>query len=164
MKRLSDKGIAGGSSLDLCSLDSLTPRASRYQSSLFPLCHNRSVKEIPAGLLEEVTARLVEEFDPEAVYLFGSHAWGEPNEDSDLDLFVILSESNLSPAKRGQRAHLSLWGVHAPVDVLVRTRREAERYRAVHASLAAQIFEEGRLLYEQPGLREYPSLVSQSET
>ena len=91
------------------------------------MCHNERVKEIPAGLLEEVTARLVEEFDPEALYLFGSHAWGKPTEDSDLDLFVVLSKSDESPAKRGKRAHLSLWGVRAPVDILVRTRREAER-------------------------------------
>ena len=125
------------------------------------MCHNERVKEIPAGLLEEVTARLVEEFDPEALYLFGSHAWGKPTEDSDLDLFVVLSKSDESPAKRGKRAHLSLWGVRAPIDILVRTRRETERHRALSTTLIAQIFEKGRLLYGR--CTERPSLVRQGE-
>ena len=36
--------------------------------------------------IQEVTRRLVEVYQPEAIYLFGSYAWGEPNADSDIDL------------------------------------------------------------------------------
>ena len=48
-----------------------------------------SVKEIPQGLLEKAVERLKAEFQPEEIYLFGSHAWGTPTEDSDVDLMVI---------------------------------------------------------------------------
>ena len=38
------------------------------------------------GRLEDITRRLVAEFTPETIILFGSHAWGQPDENSDLDL------------------------------------------------------------------------------
>jgi predicted nucleotidyltransferase len=37
------------------------------------------VKTLSQDLLDEVKDRLVAEFQPEQVWLFGSHAWGEPN-------------------------------------------------------------------------------------
>ena len=49
--------------------------------------------------LTEITRRLVATYQPEQVVLFGSHAWGEPEEDSDVDLLVVLSESD-EPAYR----------------------------------------------------------------
>ncbi len=52
------------------------------------------MKTLPDGLLEKMTSALVEELDPEAIYLFGSHAWGEPDEDSDVDLMVIVDEED----------------------------------------------------------------------
>lgn len=40
--------------------------------------------------IEEVKNRLVKTYNPIAIYLFGSYAWGSPTEDSDLDLLVII--------------------------------------------------------------------------
>ena len=112
--------------------------------------YSRGVRELPPEL-DEITARLVAEFDPEAVYLFGSHAWGEPDEDSDLDLLVVVAESHISPAKRMTRAYRALRGIGTPKDVLVKTQAEFERYRTVRTSLTAQIFYGGRKLYERTG-------------
>ncbi len=98
-------------------------------------------------LRNEIIQRLVAEFKPEAIYLFGSHAWGVPGPDSDLDLFVIVPESDQKPVERVQRALRSLRGLMAPIDVLVKTRTEFERYRSVYASLEAQVYERGKLWY-----------------
>ena len=35
------------------------------------------------NILPEIVRRLVDEFDPEEIILFGSRAWGEPRPDSD---------------------------------------------------------------------------------
>ena len=43
-------------------------------------------------LLQKMTDRIVEEVQPEAVILFGSHATGQADENSDVDLLVIESE------------------------------------------------------------------------
>ena len=113
-------------------------------------CYNfkeQIMRTIPSNLRKEVIRRLVDEFHPEAIYLFGSHAWGKPNADSDLDLLVIVSRSRQKPIERAVRAQHSLRGVKAAVDVLVKTRREFEKYTSVKASLEAQISREGKLLY-----------------
>ena len=105
------------------------------------------MKKLPAVLRKEVIRRLVDEFQPETIYLFGSYAWGMPNEDSDMDLLVIVPESQENPIQRAVRAQRSLLGVKAAVDVLVKTRDEFQRYTSVKASLEAQISREGKLLY-----------------
>ena len=96
-----------------------------------------------------MTDRLVAEFDPDQVYLFGSHAWGIPSENSDVDLYVIVPESHQRPLQRARRAITCLSGMNISKDVLVRTRSEVEKYRGVYASLENQIFEKGRVLYER---------------
>ncbi len=110
------------------------------------------MKKIPAALRKEVIKRLVDEFSPETIYLFGSHAWGRPEEESDLDLLVIVRTSRQKPIQRAVRAQRSLRGIKLPVDVLVKTRREFQKYLSVKASLEAQILREGKLLYGRKAL------------
>jgi len=102
---------------------------------------------ISPSLKKEIIHRLVEEFQPETIYLFGSFAWGNPVAESDLDIMVILTDSQQTPSQRAARAQRSLRGLLAPVDVIVKTRSEFDRYRSVYASLDAQVAEKGRLLY-----------------
>jgi predicted nucleotidyltransferase len=105
------------------------------------------MQALEQNILDEMVRRLVAEFQPEKIILFGSHAWGEPNEDSDIDLFVIVPESEDRPIHRSQRAHDCLSGLGVSKDVLVKTRAEAEYFRHVRASLEYKVFNEGRVLY-----------------
>jgi DNA polymerase sigma len=41
-------------------------------------------------ILEEVKEKLIKTYNPLEIYLFGSYAWGCPDEDSDLDLLIII--------------------------------------------------------------------------
>lgn len=107
------------------------------------------MKHLDETILHTMTDRLVAEFDPDQIFLFGSHAWGIPTESSDVDLYVIIPESKERPLQRARRAISCLGGMRVPKDVLVRTRTEAEKYRYVYASLESQIFEKGRVLYER---------------
>lgn len=111
-----------------------------------------TMKTISAVTRNEVIRRLVKEFQPETIYLFGSYAWGKPDEESDMDLLVIVPESRENPIQRSVRAQRSLFGVKVAVDVIVKTRREFLRYAAVKASLEAQINREGKLLYGRKAL------------
>lgn len=105
------------------------------------------MKTISNDLITEVTRRLVAEFHPEQVILFGSYAWGTPNEDSDLDLLVIVPRSEQKPVQRAVRAYHSLHNIPVPIDVLVKTRAEVERYRPLVTSLERQILDHGKVLY-----------------
>lgn len=106
------------------------------------------MKTVSESLLQEITRRLVAEFAPDKIFLFGSHAWGSPHEDSDLDLLVIIPKSDERPAKRAARGHLCLSGLGVSKDIIVYTRAEVERKRNVYASLVCEVLERGRALYE----------------
>jgi predicted nucleotidyltransferase len=98
-------------------------------------------------MLEEAVARLKAEFQPEEIYLFGSHAWGTPTEDSDMDLMVIVRHSTERSIQRMQRAHRCLGGIGFAKDVLVPTRAQVDRYEHLRASLFHQVLAQGRKLY-----------------
>ncbi|TKB74928.1 MAG: nucleotidyltransferase domain-containing protein [Nitrospira sp.] len=105
------------------------------------------VKTIPSGLLEKVVERLKAEFQPDEIYLFGSHAWGVPTDDSDVDLMVIVRDSTEKTIRRMQRAHRCLSGLGFAKDVLVPTRAQVDRYKHLRASLFHQVLAKGRKLY-----------------
>ena len=105
------------------------------------------MKTIPSGVLQEAVERLKAEFQPEEIYLFGSHAWGTPDDDSDVDLMVIVPDSDERSIKRLQRAHLCLSGIGFAKDVLVPTRTQVDRYKHLRASLFHQVLAKGRKLY-----------------
>jgi predicted nucleotidyltransferase len=98
-------------------------------------------------VLPEIVRRLVAEFDPEQIFLFGSRAWGQPAPDSDYDLMVILTESLDRPAQRAFRAHRCLSKLGIAKDVIVSTRQEFDRFTGVASSLESEILERGKVLY-----------------
>lgn len=104
-------------------------------------------RQVDAGLLSEMARRITDAMAPEAIILFGSHAWGEPNADSDVDLFVIVTDSDQGAHQRAREVHRCLRGIGVPVDAVVQTRREVERSRHVRSSLAARVLSEGRVLH-----------------
>ena len=98
-------------------------------------------------LLPKITDRLVQLFSPESIFLFGSHAWGTPHADSDLDFLVIVSTSELSSSKRSTLAYRSLRDIPYPLDILVKTRPEIAKFSQVVSSLEYQILSKGKHLY-----------------
>ncbi len=99
------------------------------------------------SVIEDATRRLVAEFQPEQIWLFGSYAWGEPNEDSDLDFLVVVSHSDERPVQRMRRAGRCLRGLGMAKDVLVKTRADFDKFKDVVSSLTFKIIHDGRLLH-----------------
>jgi predicted nucleotidyltransferase len=97
--------------------------------------------------LAEVIRRIAAALKPEKIYLFGSHAWGTPTLDSDIDLFVIVKESEQPAYRRSREAYRSLRGIREPFEVIVRTLSEVERSKTVASSLVKKVLEHGKLLY-----------------
>jgi uncharacterized protein len=102
---------------------------------------------IDTATIREVTGRLVATLAPERVLLFGSYAWGSPDEDSDLDLYLIVAD-DAEPAHRiARRGHLALRGLKVPVDLVVRTRSESARNAQAVSSLDYEVLQRGVPLY-----------------
>ena len=97
--------------------------------------------------LTEITRRLVETYQPEQVVLFGSHAWGVPDGNSDVDLLVVLAESGESHYRRASAGYRNLYGVGLTCGVWVRTREEVPREAPLSTTLTHKIIREGRVLH-----------------
>jgi predicted nucleotidyltransferase len=102
--------------------------------------------------LRLATERLVEQFRPQRVILFGSQARGTADARSGVDLLVICSV----PPGQGNRRTLmvamdrALRGVEMGTDVVVLTPEEFERDRQIPGTVARPAWREGRVLYEAP--------------
>jgi predicted nucleotidyltransferase len=122
------------------------------------------VKTVNDDLLREITRRLVELFQPQQIILFGSHVWGAPTSNSDIDLMVIISQSNLSDYERSVLGHRCLGGLDIAKDVVVRTRAEFDFFRDVRASLEYKIAHQGKVLYDRLQSSTRAELAHQSAT
>jgi len=106
------------------------------------------MRTIDLALLDETVRRIVAALDPVAIYLYGSHAYGQPHKDSDIDLFIVVDESPLLPHQRAVAAYRALRGLFLPVEVKVATRAEFEQRAQWQSSIERVVQEKGRVLYE----------------
>ncbi len=97
--------------------------------------------------LAEIVRRLVEAYQPERIYLFGSVARGKAGPDSDYDLLVVVPDEAPPERKRSRLAYEALWGTGVAADVLVCTHSYFEARRHLKASLPGTVLREGRLLH-----------------
>ncbi|MFQ5652797.1 MAG: nucleotidyltransferase domain-containing protein [bacterium] len=97
--------------------------------------------------LDEIVRRLVAEFSPEKIILFGSHAWGKPEPDSDIDILVVVKQDDAPPSRRAARAYKCMRGLRAPVEIIVSLEDDLRRYESVRASLSHKIVTQGKVLY-----------------
>jgi len=100
----------------------------------------KELEIIKQGVLETVPA--------EAIYLFGSYAYGTPREDSDLDIFVVIPDSvKENPIEVEIEIMDKVFRkVSRPVDMLV-GRSSIFHYRKQGPTLQKVIAQQGRLLY-----------------
>jgi len=83
----------------------------------------------------------------EKIYLFGSYATGQANEDSDYDLYVVIPNIGMRPIEAIQSIHRSMRGKRTTsMDVLAGTTETFER-RSKQVTLERKIADEGVLLY-----------------
>lgn len=97
--------------------------------------------------LAEIVRRLVEAYQPERIYLFGSRARGDRGTDSDYDLMVVVADSVPPERRRSRLAYEVLRGTGTAADVLVWRRKAFESRLHLRASLPYTVLSEGRLLY-----------------
>ena len=107
---------------------------------------------IAAEQIEEITKRIINNYKPEKIILFGSYAYGTPNEDSDLDLLVVVKGSDQPKRQRAREIRKHLWGViDDPKDILVYTQEEIDEWKGVEEAFITSIMKRGRVLYENKG-------------
>ena len=97
--------------------------------------------------LAEIVRRLVDAYQPERIYLFGSQSRGDAGPDSDFDLLVVVPNEAPPEKRRSRLAYERLWGTGVAADVLVWTAEGFDSRIHLRASLPATVLREGKLLY-----------------
>ncbi len=102
--------------------------------------------DIPMRIIRGYVRQIAEKFQPEKIILFGSHAYGTPHEDSDVDILVVMSAWNeLSKALKIRTSIEAPF----PTDVIVRTPKHLAWRLAEHESFHTEITKKGIVLYEK---------------
>ncbi len=103
---------------------------------------------VSANVIDDITGRIVQEFDPVEVILFGSRARGEARPDSDVDLLVVLEEAP-DPRQCAVAIQRALLDVRVPKDIIVATPRELAERGHIAGTVLRPALREGRVLYRR---------------
>lgn len=102
--------------------------------------------------LSAMSASIVETIHPGRIILFGSHARGDANEDSDIDLLVIITKI-YGPHNSRRKVLAQLWRslmrIRTPVDIILSSVDEVAQWRDTTNHLIARALREGKVLYER---------------
>lgn len=103
----------------------------------------------PRRQIELLCRAIALKFHPDKIVLFGSHAYGKPGPESDVDLLVVMPFEG-SPFL--QAAVIFDHVVHAvgviPFDLLVRTAQQVQERIQMGDTFMRDVVERGRLMYE----------------
>jgi predicted nucleotidyltransferase len=105
--------------------------------------------------IRAITEAIKETVDCEKIYLFGSYARGEPNEESDFDFYVVLPDGGGQPLETLQKIYRRLGRadhIVTPVDILA---NHASRFEARKTlpTIERQVAREGVVLFSAQNAR-----------
>jgi predicted nucleotidyltransferase len=98
--------------------------------------------------ISEIVKKIASGYNPDKIILFGSYATGNPNEDSDLDLFVI-KDTDLPRPQRTVQVRRMLYGSMIPIDLIIFTPEEIEESKENKFSFVYEVLNTGKTLYER---------------
>ena len=92
---------------------------------------------------------------PQKVILFGSHAWGTPDKDSDLDIYVVTND-NFMPNNWKEKSEIYLKykknldtiNKQKGIDLIVHTKPMYDKFVQMDGMFCRKILQHGIKLYE----------------
>ncbi len=105
---------------------------------------------ISEELKNTIVSQITQSVKPAAIFLFGSHAYGTPHEDSDIDLLVVV-DSDVVPQNYEEKSNIYLSVSRAirdverkiPIDLIVYTKPEFERFKEIGSIFSRRILKDG---------------------
>jgi predicted nucleotidyltransferase len=97
--------------------------------------------------INEIISKIIQQFKPEKIILFGSYANGKPTEESDLDL-LIIKDSDLSSRVQNRMVRNLVADSRVPVDIIVKTKQEFEIYKDIIGTVIYPANKFGKVVYD----------------
>jgi len=106
----------------------------------------QDVKKEIDNIIREINAST----DADKIYLFGSYAYGNPNDDSDIDLCIITTNKEIRKIDVIRKIRKAILNVATmPVDILVYYKDEFTERAMLECTMEYKIAIEGISIYEQ---------------
>jgi predicted nucleotidyltransferase len=101
---------------------------------------------ISINQIQAFSQQIAEKFKPAQIILFGSYAGGEPDENSDVDLLVVLPFEEM-PVRKAIEIRQSL-PAPFPLDLITRTPEQIQERLEMGDFFIQDIMKNGQVLYE----------------
>ena len=101
-------------------------------------------------ILKETVKKIVSHYKPQKIILYGSYAYGKPDKNSDIDLFIIKNTSK-PRMDRFKEVKKILWDVTnkgIPILPIIFTERELKQRDKINDIFIKEIISKGQILYE----------------
>ena len=100
--------------------------------------------------IRQITEIIKQTVPAERIYLFGSHAYGQPNKDSDYDFFVVIPDGSMRSreATRLIQRAVAHSPLMTPIDVLASSANRFDEMKQYN-TLERKVMREGVLLHER---------------
>ena len=99
------------------------------------------------SVLKHMVEIIADKFNPQSIILFGSHARGDVNKHSDIDLLVIVNEDMKQTEELAIEIGAALHASPIPKDIMVTTPSRFAKYSKSTGTLYENILEEGVKIY-----------------
>jgi predicted nucleotidyltransferase len=118
---------------------------------------NRVIKGVVMLNIEEIKSEIVDRLkplSPNKIILFGSYAYGTPNEDSDIDLYVVTND-DFMPQNWREKMQIKLKfskalrdiREHYDIDLITHTKKMYEKFLELDSMFSREILAKGKVIY-----------------
>lgn len=100
-------------------------------------------------LLAEIVKRIVEGYKPDKIILFGSYAYGNPTESSDIDLFIVKDDNRRSLDRFCEVRKMLRDFTGISIAPVIFTNEELRKRMEIEDDFVLEIISKGKPLYER---------------
>ena len=108
----------------------------------------QNICRIQTRKVREITKRIVDVAHPQRILLFGSAGKNLSKPDSDLD-FLVIVQNPVHRRHLEQQIYRNLHGIGLPVDIIVATDEDIEKYGDQIGMIYRPALREGLVVYER---------------
>ncbi len=106
------------------------------------------------SIKKEIVQRLLP-LNPEKIILFGSHAYGNPDSHSDIDLYIVTND-DFTPKNYEEKNTIYMQVSRRirdlrediPIDLIIHTKQMHKKFIQLNSSFSRKIIQYGEKLYE----------------